>query len=265
MDWKNYSVEPEDGMFEKIQRTVRRRRAWRIGGMTAVVLVVAGVVFWMLTDRQDKVDSTMQVVVEENTQADTPAIASTNSTVEVAKVCHKGNVKTTEKPSKEKVATESQAVAKVNEPAATLNDEPQSLAPQGEEWHPAAKTAAVAPQTTQTAQPTQTASTPKGSTPAPVPPHYDNLLWAPNVISPADPDDKNHTFKLTSTSAVTEFHLYIFNRGGRKVYHSDNIMNTWDGTYDGKPLPQGAYVWVATFRDSDGMPHREQGTVTVLR
>ena len=38
MDWKEFKVEPEAGMFEKIQRKVRVRRAWRIGGIGAGVV-----------------------------------------------------------------------------------------------------------------------------------------------------------------------------------------------------------------------------------
>ena len=35
MDWKEYKETPEDGMFEAIQKRLRVRRAWRIGGGAA--------------------------------------------------------------------------------------------------------------------------------------------------------------------------------------------------------------------------------------
>lgn len=100
---------------------------------------------------------------------------------------------------------------------------------------------------------------PSGST------HYENLLYAPNVIVPSGDDDRNRLFKLTSSSEVSDFHMYIFNRGGRQVFSSTDINRSWDATHDGTPLPQGAYVWVARFRDSSGNLHEEKGTVTVLR
>jgi gliding motility-associated-like protein len=99
----------------------------------------------------------------------------------------------------------------------------------------------------------------------PVTPHYDNLLWAPNVIAPAADDERNRVFKVTATSAVSHFHLIIFNRGGRQVFATDDINATWDATMGGVPLSQGTYVWVAKFRDSDGVLRQEKGTVTVIR
>jgi len=95
--------------------------------------------------------------------------------------------------------------------------------------------------------------------------HEDNLMWAPNVIVPNGDVDENRTFKLKFTSAVTDFRIVIFNRGGRQLYQSNDPAFEWDGTHDGTAMPQGAYVWVAKFRDSDGRAHQEKGTVTVLR
>ena len=105
----------------------------------------------------------------------------------------------------------------------------------------------------------------KGGTPAPSTPHYDNLLWAPNAIAPAADVDENRVFKVTATSAVSHFHLIIFNRGGRQVFATDDINATWDATMGGVPLSQGTYVCVSKFRDSDGVLRQEKGTVTVIR
>ena len=49
------------------------------------------------------------------------------------------------------------------------------------------------------------------------------------------------------------------------VYSTSDINAAWDATVGGAQVPQGAYVWVATFRDSDGVSRREAGTVTVVR
>ena len=105
----------------------------------------------------------------------------------------------------------------------------------------------------------------KGGVPQATSPHYDNVLWAPNVIAPLDDDEGNHTFRVVSSSSVSEYHIYIYNRGGRQVYSSVDINAVWDATFDGMPLPQGTYVWVARFRDSTGLLRQEKGTVTVLR
>ena len=98
-----------------------------------------------------------------------------------------------------------------------------------------------------------------------VPVHIDDLLWAPNVIVPNGDVDDNRTFKLKFTSAVTDFHVYIYNRGGRQVFTSVDPTFEWDGTHNGTAMPQGAYVWVVKFRDSAGKLQQEKGTVTIIR
>ena len=99
----------------------------------------------------------------------------------------------------------------------------------------------------------------------PEPYHEDNLLWAPNVIAPADDKVENRVFKVIATSDLQDFRMHIYNRGGRLVYSTSDINAAWDATAGGSMVPQGAYVWVATFRDSDGVSRREAGTVTVVR
>lgn len=104
----------------------------------------------------------------------------------------------------------------------------------------------------------------KGSSPEDQVPHYDNLLWAPNIILP-DGDSEFNVFRVVANSEMTDYHLYIYNRNGRQIFITKDPNATWDATLDGARLPQGAYVWVAKFRDSSGTPRVEKGTVTVVR
>ena len=53
MDWKEYKETPEEGMFEAIQKRLRVRRAWRIGGGVAVVAVAAIAALAVLTPKED--------------------------------------------------------------------------------------------------------------------------------------------------------------------------------------------------------------------
>ena len=41
MNWKDYKEIPDEGMFEAIQKRLRVRRAWRIGGIATAVVTVA--------------------------------------------------------------------------------------------------------------------------------------------------------------------------------------------------------------------------------
>lgn len=40
------------------------------------------------------------------------------------------------------------------------------------------------------------------------------------------------------------YEVMIYNRWGDEVYSSSTYANDWDGTYEGEPLPQGAYYYV---------------------
>ncbi len=57
----------------------------------------------------------------------------------------------------------------------------------------------------------------------------------------------------------------VFNRYGSKVFESKNYTNTWDGTYKGKPIPDGTYFAVVEFQLLDGSRKTVRNDVTVLR
>ena len=86
----------------------------------------------------------------------------------------------------------------------------------------------------------------------------------PNVFTPSL--STNNLFRAY-TNAVTEFELWIFDRRGSLVFHTTDINEGWDGTHDGQPLPQAAYVYKCRYRD-EVTPTGYQnvtGTVTLLR
>ncbi len=57
----------------------------------------------------------------------------------------------------------------------------------------------------------------------------------------------------------------VFNRYGSKVYESNDYTNKWDGTYKGKPVPDGTYYAVIEFTLFDGTKQIVRTDVTVLR
>ena len=65
-----------------------------------------------------------------------------------------------------------------------------------------------------------------------------------------------------------EAEIFIYNREGLLVYHSDDYSTGWDGqSQDGTPCPQGNYVWKLVYRAVD-LPHSdriEAGSVLLLR
>ena len=89
-------------------------------------------------------------------------------------------------------------------------------------------------------------------------------LWAPNIFTPAK--DDNATFSIV-TQDIEQSSLDIFDRKGLLVFHSDNPVEGWDGTYKGTYCPQGTYVWHLRYHVT-ATPQSEKmatGTVMLLR
>jgi gliding motility-associated-like protein len=60
-------------------------------------------------------------------------------------------------------------------------------------------------------------------------------------------------------------HAQVFNRYGSRVFESEDYKNTWNGTYNGKPLPDGTYYYVISFKLLNGTMVFLKGNVTILR
>lgn len=88
-------------------------------------------------------------------------------------------------------------------------------------------------------------------------------VWFPNVFTPGG--ESNQRFGATLSFEAVEFELLIFNRLGLLIYRTDDPAATWDGTHDGRPVPQGAYVYHWHVRDTYDYNHTGIGTVTLLR
>lgn len=81
----------------------------------------------------------------------------------------------------------------------------------------------------------------------------DRLFYVPNGFTPENLDGVNDFFLPTVSSGydMSAYHLIVFNRWGEVVFESTNHEQAWDGTNsygDGRPCPDGTYVWKLTLR-----------------
>ena len=60
-------------------------------------------------------------------------------------------------------------------------------------------------------------------------------------------------------------HWDIFNRWGLKVYSSDDLAESWDGTYGGQPLPEGVYSYRIMIYLPFGNVTEQTGTFSLIR
>ena len=73
----------------------------------------------------------------------------------------------------------------------------------------------------------------------------DVLFYAPNTFTP-DGDEFNQNWKVEVAGVdIYNFELLIFNRWGEIIWESHDPSVGWDGTYNGKPVQDGTYAWVA--------------------
>ena len=86
--------------------------------------------------------------------------------------------------------------------------------------------------------------------------------WFPNVFTPGL--DNNNHFGCQTGLNVESFELTIYNRAGLLVWESKDINQQWDGTRNGTPVPQGAYVYYWRLKSANRI-FSGIGTVTLLR
>ena len=88
-------------------------------------------------------------------------------------------------------------------------------------------------------------------------------VWFPNIFFPDQ--ENNNRFGCYTSHQVVDFELEIYNRWGLLVWRTTDIATPWDGTHDGTPVTQGAYVYRWFLEDIYGDRKAGTGTVTLIR
>lgn len=92
------------------------------------------------------------------------------------------------------------------------------------------------------------------------------VLYAPNSFTP-DGDEFNQGWKVyINGTDIQTFHMQIFNRWGEMIFENHDATVAWDGTYNGKIVETGTYVWKISARDyhNDGK-YEWNGVVNILK
>ena len=262
IDLKDYKEQPDDGLFEKIRRRMAVRRALRIGGTTLACLTVAGIAVaavsvFALQDKTSAAPTAANLIETDEVAVTLPDTASTAAPVTETVAATETNV-----PALPVTMPETGVISFQEEPS-TLAETLHQLMPEPIVVEPVAPRTPASVHQDEAVEDSTVISenevaAPKATTPQP---HYDNIIWAPNIIVPGGEVEENRVFGIEATSTITQFNLQIFNRRGMKVFSTTDPAFRWDAAQ----MPQGAYVWVASFRDSDGRPRQEKGTVVVVR
>lgn len=92
----------------------------------------------------------------------------------------------------------------------------------------------------------------------------ESKLSFPNAFSP-NGDQRNDVFMAKEYQSLTEFHAYIFNRWGQKLYEWTDPSQGWDGTHNGTPVKEGVYFVLVRAKGADGREYNIRKDVNLLR
>lgn len=88
-------------------------------------------------------------------------------------------------------------------------------------------------------------------------------LFVPSAFTPNN-DENNNIFTVVG-AYIKSFEINIYNRYGEKIFTGNSLDESWDGSYKGEPVQEGAYVYVINALGMDTKHHNLSGTITVLR
>ena len=84
-----------------------------------------------------------------------------------------------------------------------------------------------------------------------------------NAFSP-NGDGQNDTFAIDGLESFPGNELFVYNRWGNQVYTRKNYDNSWDGTWEGNPLPDGTYYYLLSL-PSGNTVKQESGYLELRR
>ena len=90
-----------------------------------------------------------------------------------------------------------------------------------------------------------------------------SYIFIPNTFTPNN-DGINDLFNVTITN-VSNYHIRLFSRWGQPIFESKDVLNSWDGNFNGKKMPSGVYYYVIDAVSTDGESINRSGYITLIR
>lgn len=90
------------------------------------------------------------------------------------------------------------------------------------------------------------------------------FLKVPDAFSPNN-DGYNDVW-FVKTNNITNFNLNIFNRWGKLIFNTTDILNGWNGTdQNGNDAELDAYIYQITATDPNNNLIEKKGTILLLK
>jgi len=88
-------------------------------------------------------------------------------------------------------------------------------------------------------------------------------LFVPNTFTPNN-DGSNDYFEVKG-ELIEEYEIWIYNRWGQVVFHTNKISESWDGNFKNNPAELGGYIWEIEYSDYSPEKKKIKGHLNLLR
>ncbi len=90
-------------------------------------------------------------------------------------------------------------------------------------------------------------------------------IYIPTAFTP-NHDNKNDDFKpVTLGVSEKDYTFSIYNRWGEKIFQTNDLNGSWDGTVRDQPVAEAVFVWTISGKFASGEYFERKGTVTLLK
>ena len=94
----------------------------------------------------------------------------------------------------------------------------------------------------------------------------DFSIYVPNAFSPDGDGNNEYFFPVLNGPFPEDFKLYVFDRWGAIIFVTNDHHAQWDGSFRGRAVQQGIYVWKISYREAgNDEEHVIGGHVSLIR
>ena len=90
-------------------------------------------------------------------------------------------------------------------------------------------------------------------------------VFIPTIFSPDGSGPIQNETLCIEGNCIRELVYEVYNRWGQQIFQTQSIDSCWDGTFNGKPVDAGAYVYRAVIILNDGTSKEESGIITIIK